>query len=79
MDLFLLVDFEKKAPTNKNFDAKLEKYEKEYLFSEPCRTDDRTENLENYYILDPDPALYTDTLDGKMEMPAMFSKQLNIS
>lgn len=49
-----------------------------YLFFVPNHTDDRIESLENYYILDLVLALYTDTLDGKMEMLAMFLRQLNI-
>lgn len=49
-----------------------------YLFCAPIRTDDRIENLGNYCILDQVLALYTDTLDGKMGMLAMFSMRPSI-
>lgn len=48
-----------------------------YLFSSPDHTDDQTKSLESCCILDQVLAPYTDTLDGKMEMLAMFSVQPN--
>lgn len=50
-----------------------------YLFYEPIHMDDRIESLENYYIRDQVLALYTNTLDGKMEMLAVFLMRPSIS